>query len=318
MTDHPIYVVTGAFGYSGQYIARRLLARGIRVRTLTNSPKRANLFAGQVEIHPFRFDDQAALSASLEGADVLINTYWVRFDHRDFTHEAAVQNTLRLFEAATRAGIRRVVHVSITNPSDQSALPYFRGKAELERALAESGLSYAILRPTVLFGDEDILVNNIAWCLRRFPLFGVFGDGSYRLQPVYVDDLAALAVEQCTGSASVTMNAIGPETYSFGGLVETIAGAVGVRPRIVGVPPTMALWTGRMIGALMGDVMITRDEMIGLMEERLYTESAPSCPTRFSDWVSQHGSTLGRHYASELARRRDRDHAYGDLGSLTG
>lgn len=207
-----LYVVTGAFGYSGRYITSRLLNAGKRVRTLTNSLQRHNPFGTTVEAHPYNFDRPDELERSLRGAQVLVNTYWVRFDYTDFTHTQAVRNTLRLFGAAKRAGVPRVVHVSITNPSVESALPYFRGKAELESALRGSGLSYAILRPTVLFGLEDILINNIAWMLRRFPVFGVFGDGSYRLQPIFVDDLAQIAIDVAGSSENLVRDAVGPET----------------------------------------------------------------------------------------------------------
>ena len=166
----------------------------------------------------------------MRGAAVFYNTYWVRFNYGDFSHSAAVENTLKLFEACQKAGVGRVVHVSITNPSEDSPLEYFRGKARLERALAESGLSHAILRPTVLFGKEDILINNIAWCLRRFPVFGVFGDGNYRLQPIYVDDLAALAVKQGRERTNRIIDAIGPDTFTYRELVREISAIIG-KPR---------------------------------------------------------------------------------------
>jgi NADH dehydrogenase len=219
------HVVTGAFGYSGKYIAARLLEAGVRVRTLTHSPRRANPFGGKVEAHPFNFDNPAALVESLRGAAVLYNTYWIRFNTREpgFQHAAAVSNTLKLFEAARQAGVPRVVHTSITNPSEDSPLEYFKGKAVLERTLKESGLSHAILRPNVLFGREDILINNIAWTLRRLPVFGVFGDGQYRLQPMHVDDFAALAVEQGKDRANRVIDAIGPETFTYRRLVERSA-----------------------------------------------------------------------------------------------
>ncbi|HEY9175294.1 MAG TPA: NAD(P)H-binding protein, partial [Verrucomicrobiae bacterium] len=222
MPTQELHVVTGAFGYSGKYIAQRLLAAGHHVRTLTNSPNRPNPFRTAVEAHPFHFDQPAKLTASLRGAAVLYNTYWVRFNHPGFSHAAAVENTRTLFAAAQAAGVRRVVHVSITNPSEDSPLEYFRGKGQLERALRESGLSHAILRPAVLFGKEDILINNIAWCLRRLPFFGVFGDGQYRLQPIYVDDLAALAVEQGRATENVIVDAIGPETFTYRELVRQL------------------------------------------------------------------------------------------------
>jgi len=216
------HVVTGAFGYSGKYIATRLLDAGQRVRTLTNSIHRDNPFGARVEVYPFNFDDPDQLTETLRGATVLYNTYWVRFNHRLFKHADAVANTLKLFDAAKRAGVERIVHTSITNPSQDSPLEYFSGKARLERALIESGMSYAILRPTVIFGKEDVLINNIAWTLRRLPVFGVFGNGNYRMQPIYVEDFAKLAVEQGASRENQIIDAIGPETFSYRELVRTI------------------------------------------------------------------------------------------------
>ncbi len=298
------YAVTGAFGYSGKYIAHRLLDAGHTVITLTNSTNRSDPLTEKIMAYPLRFDDPAALVHSLEGVDGLINTYWVRFDHARFTHAAAVENTQRLFEAARSAGVRRVVHVSITNPDPESPLPYFRGKAQLETALIESGLSYAILRPTVLFGKEDILINNICWMLRRFPVFGVFGDGSYRLQPIYVDDLARLAVEQSLSEANVVVNAIGPETFTYRELVQMLGRIIGKPRPVIGIPHGLGYTIGRIIGMLMNDVTITREEIIGLTSNLLYVDAPPAGETRLTDWAAEHAATLGKRYASELARRR--------------
>ena len=250
------------------------------------------------------FDRPAALAENLRGVRVLYNTYWVRFNHPRFTHAQAVQNTLRLFDAARQAGVERIVHVSITNPSLTSPLEYFRRKAELEAALQASGLSHAILRPTVLFGKEDILINNIAWMLRRFPVFGVFGDGQYRLQPIYVDDLAALAVRYGGRSDNVVVQAIGPETFTYRELVQAIGRIIGHPRAVVSVPPAVAYAFARGLGALLGDVVITRDEIRGLMDDLLLVEVPPAGETRLTDWAAAHRDSLGRRYASELARRR--------------
>jgi NADH dehydrogenase len=241
---------------------------------------------------------------------VLNNTYWVRYSHAGVTHADAVRNTETLFRAAKAAGVRRVVHISITNPAADSPLAYFRGKARLEQCLAESGLAHAILRPAVLFGREDILVNNIAWALRHLPAFGVFGDGQYKLQPIYVDDLAQLAVEQGKQTQTVTINAIGPETFTYRGLAEAIRGIIGVRRPIVSVPPRLGYLVGLAIGTLVDDVMVTWDEVRGLMGNLLYVDAPPAGTTRLTEWARERATTLGRHYTSELARRRDRDSEY--------
>ncbi len=299
-----VHAVTGAYGYSGRYIAQRLLDAGHQVITLTNSPARPDLFADRVRTFPLSFGSPAQLAESLQGVAVLYNTYWVRFNHRLFTHEEAVSNTRTLFQAARDAGVHRTVHVSITNPSLDSHLPYFRGKAELESALEESGLSYAILRPTVLFGKEDILINNIAWLLRKFPVFALFGDGQYRLQPIYVDDLARLAVTEGARDHNVTLDAIGPQTFTYRELVTEIGDIIGYSRPLVSLRPSLAYYLGSALGKVLGDVVITRDEIQGLMDGLLYVESQPLGETALTTWVAEHRTVLGIRYASELARRR--------------
>ena len=299
-------VVTGAFGYSGRYIAKRLLEDGHSVVTLTNSALRKNPFGNAVVVYPFHFDQPSKLTDSLRGVDALINTYWVRFDHRLFTHNQAVVNTTVMFNAAKEAGVRRIIQVSITNPDLNSDLPYFRGKAELEQALMALGLPYCILRPTVLFGKEDVLINNIAWALRHLPVFGVFGSGDYKLQPIYVDDLAAAAVEKVTGAGNEVISAIGPETFTYRDLVTTIGQILGCKRPIISVPPGLGYWACRMVGALVNDVVITREEIQGLMEGRLCVDAPPLGRTKLTEWVQEHRETLGGRYTSEMARREDR------------
>jgi uncharacterized protein YbjT (DUF2867 family) len=306
----PIHVVTGAFGYSGRYIAQRLLACGLQVRTLTNSPGRESPLAGRVAVFPYAFDDPVMLTEALRGAAVLYNTYWVRFSHRGFSFTSAETNTRALFAAARAAGVGRVVHVSITNPSEDSPLEYFRRKARLERALIEEGLSYAILRPAVLFGGPDILINNIAWMLRRMPVFGIFGDGAYRIRPIHVEDLAALAVRLGQTDDNCVVDAVGPESFTFRELVEKTGRIIGCPRPIVSLPPWLGLLVARLLGIVLGDVVLTAEEIRGLMAGLLDTDSPATGTTRFTEWAAEHAADLGTRYASELARRRDRRSAY--------
>jgi len=308
-----LHVVTGAFGYSGRYITKRLLDAGMRVRTITGSPGRASPFGGRVEAHPYHWGDPEKLAASLRGAAVLYNTYWVRFSTPGATFADAERNTRTLFAAARQAGVRRVVHVSITNPSEGSRFPYFSGKARCERALRESGLSFAILRPAVLFGGEGILINNIAWALRKFPVFTIFGDGQYRLRPIFVDDLAALAVEQGRRAEDAVIDAVGPETFTYRGLVQAIGQAIGKPRPVMRVPAAIGWRAAWLIGRLMGDVLLTRDEVLGLMANLLVTDSPPAGPTRLSDWLRENAETLGQRYFGELVRRRERTKPYEQL-----
>jgi uncharacterized protein YbjT (DUF2867 family) len=299
--------VTGAFGYSGKYIARLLIEAGHDLVTLTGHPEKIPLeFNGKIRAAPFSFDQPARLSEQLRGVTTLFNTYWVRFDYGEVNFEKAVANSRILFQAAREAGVRRVVHISITNPALDSPLPYFRGKAEVETALRESGLGYAILRPTVLFGLEDILINNIAWLLRRSPFFAVPGSGEYRLQPVYVGDLARLAVETAGQTENLILDAVGPDVFTFNDLLKLIARKVGSRARILHLPPGLALWLSRIVGLVLGDVTLTRDEVAGLSADLLVSNGSPTCWTRLEDWLTINGAVVGRRYASELKRHYQR------------
>ncbi len=310
MSKQEIHAVTGAYGYSGKYITKRLLKKGEKVITLTNSMHRNNPFGNKVRAYPFNFNDPEKLMQSLKGVNVLYNTYWVRFNYKLFTLAEAFRNSITLFNSAKEAKVRKIIHISITNPSEDSHLEYFRRKAKLERALIDTGLSYSILRPTVLFGKEDILINNIAWALRKLPVFTVFGDGQYRLQPIYVDDLAELAVEHGEKEENYIIDAVGPETFTYRELVQTIGKIIRKKRPVLSVPPSLACTAGSIIGRLVNDILITREEIEGLTANLLYVYSPPTGKTRLTDWIKKHAESLGRQYTSELARRIDRETEY--------
>ena len=302
MQTAELNVVTGAFSYTGKYITQRLLSMGEQVRTLTGCPDHQNPFGCQVGVFPFNFDNQNQLTKSLQGATTIYNTYWVRFSHGKVTFDQAIENTKRLIKAAEEAGVHRIVHTSITNASEESAFPYFRGKGVVEKAITCSKLSYAIVRPTVIFGAEGILINNIAWLLRRFPIFSVFGSGDYRIQPVFVEDVAEIAVSAGHKGDNIVMDAVGPEIYTFDQLVRLIADKIHSRAKIVHVRPELALLLAKLIGYAVRDVLITRDEMKGLMENLLVSEGLPTGQTRLSEWLEQNAESVGAKYASELKR----------------
>ena len=298
------HVVTGATGYTGRYITRLLLERSDRVRSLTGHTERPNPFGEAVETLPFNFDNPDALARSLEGADTLFNTYWVRVAHRGLTHDRAAANLRTLFDAAKAAGVRRVVHVSITNADASSPLSYFRCKGLVENALRESGLSHAILRPTLVFGKEDILLNNIAWMLRRFPVFFIPGTGEYRVQPVCVEDLARLAVDMSDRDHDVEMDAVGPDVFTYNEMVSMVREKTATSARLMHAPPSLVMLAGSMLGLLVRDVVLSRDEVAGLSANLLVSNSAEPPPGRIhlSDWLDENGRSLGRQYANEMAR----------------
>jgi NADH dehydrogenase len=271
------------------------------VRSLTGHPDRPDPFGGRVEVRRFQFEDPVRMREALADVKVLYNTYWVRFSHGTSTHARAVENSRRLFQAAAEAGVERVVHISITNPTLDSPLPYFKGKAEVEQALAASGISHAILRPAVFFGGRDVLINNIAWLLRRLPVFGI-APGRYGLQPTHVEDLARLAVTQGASATTVTLDAVGPEVFGFDELVRLVRRAVGSRALVTPVPPWLLLLASRLLRPVVGDVVLTADEVLGLRANLLVSRGPATGTTRFTEWLAEHAHELGTSWASELDR----------------
>ena len=255
-----------------------------------------------MERHPLDFDNHAQLTETLRGAGTLYNTYWIRFAHGPVNHDTAVRNSRNLVDAAVAAGVQRIVHISITSASAQSPLPYFRGKGLVENHIRGSRLPYSILRPTVIFGREDILINNIAWFLRRFPVFPIAGTGDYPLQPVFVDDVARLAVESAPSEGNITLDAVGPETFTFKELLLHIRQTTGGRARLAHLPPSLVYASARLMSIALRDEVLTRDEIDGLMAGHLVSPDPPTATTSLTDWMRQHRDTLGRRYASELAR----------------
>src|SRR5258708_28118396 len=285
MPENDFDVVTGASGYTGRYITRLLLSRGRRVRTLTGHPTCANPFGDRIESAPFNFERPDALARSLEGADAIFNTYWIRFPNRGQTFDTAVANTRVMIDAATAAGVRKFVHISVTNPTESSPLPYFRGKAMVHAALKTSSLSYAIIGPALIFGVEDILLNNIAWLLRRLRGGGVPGRGDYRVQPIFAADLAEIVVDAARDDRRITLDAVGPEIFTFDELVRMLAIAVCRKSRIVNVDPRIALALTQLVSWLVRDVMLTGDEILGLMTDLLVPEAPPNAAGRFAQWL---------------------------------
>jgi len=305
-----VHVVTGAFGYSGRWIAKELLSRGKSVRTLTNAVGRDDPFQDKIEVHPLDFSNHESLVSSLQGATVLYNTYWVRYKNKKggYAHDLAVQNIRKLIRAAEDAGVRRIVHFSVAHPHKAPDWSYFTGKVEVENMITSSLLSYAILRPTVFFGGErDVLINNMAWLVRRFPIFGVFGFGEYPIQPIHIADVANVAVNQGESMENTVIDLAGPETFSYREYVKLLAKSMGIRRIIVPVPPILGWAVGVFVGIFLRDIVITKAEIKGLMNGLMATDEKPLGAIKFSDWIDSNATKLGKKYHNDMKERKYRD-----------
>ena len=297
-----IDLITGATGYSGSYVAQRLQDQGRRIRTLTRDPAGVG---GAVEAFAYRFDQPDRMGPAFEGVDTLYNTYWVRFARGSLCHDDAVRNSLALIEAAAAAGVRRIVHVSIMHPDPDSPYTYHRGKALVEQAVQGSGMEFAIVRPSVLFGGDEILLNNVAWLLRHLHVFAVPGDGRYPIRPTHVEDLADLMVSLGASDDSVVRNAGGPETFAFGDLVRMIGAAVRARALVIDLPRAAVLPLIGLVNRITGDVTLHREELDALMDGLASCDGEPAGPRRFSDFLAANAGRYGTSYASEVRRNFD-------------
>lgn len=303
MADRDVCVVTGGLSYIGKHITKRLVERGSRVIVMTGHPDRPNPFGNKIQIVPYQFDSEERLTQSLQGATTLYNTYWVRFDYGDISFAKAVENTGRLLRAAEKAGIKKLVHLSVSNPSKDASFPYFRGKARIEEMIRQSKLSYAIIRPTLVFGgEEEILVNNIAWLLRWFPIFAIPTPRNHRLQPIHVDEVADLAVKAATDVHNKVLDAAGPDIMTFEAMVKLLHEKVGSYSLLVPTPSSVVMVLLAIVGVLVRDVVLTRDELGALMAELLVSKEPPIGRLRMSDWLQKKETRVGCRYASEMIR----------------
>ncbi len=296
-------LVTGAFGNTGAVIAERLRGSGREVRTLTNHPPAD---PQGIDVRPLAFDDPELLAAAFDGVTTFYNTFWMRLGDES-GYLTAVRRSHQLIDAAQRAGVERIVQLSVVKASLDSPYPYFRGKAQVEEALRRTGLPVAVIRPALIFGGDAALVTNLAWLLRRMPVFAVPGDGSYRVRPVHVDDVAELCVTAGMGEPTerfTVTDAVGPERPTFLELVTTIRDAVGGRARIVKMPPKLVLPAAKALGVALRDDLLNRDELLSTIGG-LADSDAPNTGTRaISEWIAEHAATLGQQRVNERARRR--------------
>lgn len=290
-------VVTGAFSFTGRYVAARLLESGREVGTLTRWSQAESPFGNRVRALPLDFRDPAVLVAALEGAETLYVTYWIRFPDRATSFGAAVANSERLFAAAREAGVGKVVYLSVANAAADSPHPYFRGKARVEAALAASGLPHAIVRPTLVFGEGEVLVNNVAWLLRRLPVF-VLPRRRCALQPVAAEDVAELCVTAAREASDSNVDAAGPDVFSFEELTRLVRAAVGSRAAIVRASGRTTLALSRALGALTRQTLVTADELQALEDGLLTSDELPRGTRRLADWLEASAPWLGLELAT--------------------
>lgn len=291
MTTGPTALVTGAFGNTGRAIAGLLLARGVRVRTLTTRPGPIDT---AIEAWSLDFDDPARLAAAFDGVDEFYNTYWMRTGDGS-GYERVIARSEALIDAAVAGGVRQIAHLSVLKADEGSRYPYFRAKTRVEAILRASGVPHAVIRPALVFGGESALLNQLARVLRTTPVFPLAGGGHYRVRPVHVDDVARICVDAARGLDNEPIDAVGPERPTFAELVHSVKDAVGSHALLVPAPGRLVTFGAGLVGRVLRRPLLTSEELYSTVDG-LADSDAPATGSRLlSDWLVQHGDELGRN-----------------------
>ena len=296
-------VITGAFSYTGAAVACELLRRGYEIHTLTN---RQPFSPSKISFAPLRFEFEH-LKKELCRADVFINTYWVRFPYSRQSFTTAVANSKMLIDAAIAAGVKRIIQISVSNAQDGMNLGYYAGKAKVDDYVHRCPIPFAIVRPTLVVGEADVLTNNIVWLLRHFPIFLIPGNAEYRLQPITLHDTACIISEMVEDQSCKEIDAAGPDIMSFRDYVRLVARACHLKRPIISVPEGFALGFLQLIQPLLRDIILTREELLGLKQELLISHKAPLGKESIADWLKLHGNRLGYRYVNDIKRHFGQD-----------
>jgi uncharacterized protein YbjT (DUF2867 family) len=233
--------VFGGTGFVGRRVARHLSDLTATVRVASRHPARAE--GGDVEQIVADAHDERSVEAAVAGADGVVNAISLYAEHKgDTFHAVHVEAAARIAMIAQRAGVKRLVHLSGIGADAASASPYIRSRGEGEAAVQAAFPGAVVIRPAVMFAPDDAFLTTILGLLRTLPAYPLFGDGRTRLQPVYVDDVAA-AIAQALRQPqrpSPIYELAGPRVYSYEELLRTIARAAGLRPVLVRIP--FAFW----------------------------------------------------------------------------
>jgi uncharacterized protein YbjT (DUF2867 family) len=242
MTDRRITVFGGS-GFLGRRIVERLAAMGAGVRVAVRHPERAASLtrsgrAGQITAVHADVWDEATVAPALAGADAVVNTVGHYVERGDASFEAIHgQGARHVAEAATAAGAQRLVHISGIGADPASDSPYVRARAVGERLVREAFPAATILRPSVMFGPNDFL-NRLAGIARLVPAIPLFGSGEVKLQPVYVEDVAAAVAKALAlpKAAGQLYELGGPRIYPYKALVQLVLDQTGRRRLLLPVP----------------------------------------------------------------------------------
>jgi len=267
--------VFGGTGFVGRRVVRHLSESTATVRIASRHPARAE--GDNVEQIVADAHDERSVEAAVVGADGVVNAISLYVEHGgDTFHSVHVEAAARIARVARRAGIRRFVHLSGIGTDAASPSPYIRNRGEGEAAVQAAFPGAVVIRPAVMFAPDDAFLTTILGLLRTLPAYPLFGDGRTRLQPVYVDDVAAAIAQvlRQTQRPYPIYELAGPRVYSYEELLRTIARTAGLRPVLVRIP--FAFWNAAAgLAEILPHPPLTRNQVELMQVDTTASDSRP-------------------------------------------
>ena len=260
-----ITAVTGATGFVGSHLVRRLLRDRHQVRALVRKP--TDRWANQpgVTLVEGSIDNVAAMTDAFRGADCVYHLVGLIAETRTQTFETTVVGgTRNVVQAAVAAGAGKLVYLSAMGTEAEALSRYHRTKYEAEQTVIGSGLPYVILRPSVIYGPGDGFVSLLAKLIRRSPVTPVFGSGRYQLQPVYIDDMTEIMTRALTSKSVLgqIVDCGGPEKLEYVSILDHIGAVLGKRRFRLHLPMAAARLMAVVLETFLRPAPLTRDQLL--------------------------------------------------------
>jgi NADH dehydrogenase len=258
-------LVTGGTGFVGPHVVPELRARDLPVRALVRDPARGSrLVAWGAELAVGDVTDPASLAAACTGVDAVVHLVAIIRGRPEDFERVMAQGTRNVVAAAQAAGVRRFVLASALglDETTKDAVPYFRAKWEMERAVLDSGLEHVIFRPSFVFGRDGGVLPTFVRLARFAPVTPIVGPGTQKLQPIWIDDLAAYYARAISepAAANRTFELGGPDAVTWNEFWARLKRTLGARRPSLHVPfgamRLQAALTERLPGA-----PVTRDQL---------------------------------------------------------
>lgn len=263
----PLILLTGATGFVGGYVARRLVSQGARLRCLVRQTSIATgdrLAALGVELALGDVTDPDSLARAVKGVEAVIHLVAVIVERGQATFQRVnYQGTLNLLAACQGAQVRRFLHMSNIGVGPEASFPFMHSKWRAEEEVRRSGLDWTVFRSSIMFGAGDEFVTKLAGMVRKAPLAPIIGSGGTRFQPIWVEDTArclALALEKADTVGRVIPIG-GPEHLTYEEIIDLIIEALGVRKPKVHIPVALMMPVAAIMAALQTRPLITPGQL---------------------------------------------------------